>query len=116
MKAAVIAYPEELLENNPQTVAAYRHKFCSIYIKVIQASSQGCGLFSALNSETSFFEKKTVGYSHRGSVRPDVYWQNEGVVFDFKFMDAFVRTEETHRWQEHLPRYRRYVAIAEGGT
>ena len=113
MRAAVIAYPEELLENNAQIIATYRHKFCNVYIKSIQKSRSGCGVFDQLLLESSYYNKSSVHYSHAGSVRPDIYWPQKGYVFDFKFMGGSVRNTEVERWKEHLPFFSNYRAIRE---
>lgn len=91
--AAVIAYPEDLFHgDNVQTISNYRHKFCKIYIEAIQGCNTPCGLVSQLKPEASYINKIPSAYSASGSVRPDVYWQEKGHVFDYKFMGGRVNT------------------------
>ena len=101
---AILAYSDEA---EPSIIGTYRHTFCEKYLAQINTA----GYLSFLALEKSFKNKNIVPKGTAGSVRPDVYWQDEGIAFDYKFGGASVKDSDIAAWTEHLPNYHGYEEI-----
>ena len=108
------AFPEDLFKgNDAATIGTYRHKFCRVFLTAIR-EQEGCpALISQLEFEPSYYQGRKCTPNQPGCTKPDIYWPEYGMVFDFKNFDARVTSSEQQKWQEHLPKYGGYREVFE---
>lgn len=109
-------YPDSLYDDEYySTLGSYRHKLIHAVSQTIQDCCMhekigGKGITN-LEFETAYFNKKRVSHRHRGSVRPDAFWPQQGWAFDHKFGEAKVTSQDVRMWRKHLSRYCGYTVI-----
>lgn len=108
-RSADKSFPEELFDGeNNKSVGTYRHTFCKRYIEAIQ---QETGYLTFLILEQSYLMGETVQSGTKGSVRPDVYWPEKGIAFDYKNWDAIISNLDTEKGKKHIPGFKRLIQI-----
>ncbi|AIL13218.1 hypothetical protein IM40_06460 [Candidatus Paracaedimonas acanthamoebae] len=108
-RSADKSFPEDLFDGeNNKSVGTYRHTFCKKYIEAIQ---QETGYLKFLLLEYSYLMGETVPSGTKGSVRPDVYWLEKGIAFDYKNWDAIVSDLDTEKGKQHIPNFKRLIQI-----
>jgi hypothetical protein len=109
-RSADNAFPEVLLKGEQKkSIGTYRHTYCLTYIKTVQ---QYAKKLNFLELESSYKDKNKVSNGTKGSVRPDVYWPEKHLAFDYKFWDATIKSTDEARYKEHIPDLISFIEIS----
>lgn len=108
-RSADAAFPEVLLKGEQKkSIGTYRHTYCLTYIRTVQ---QYAHKLEFLELESSYLDQKKVSNGTKGSVRPDVYWPEKNLAFDYKFWDATIKKTDQVRYKEHIPNLVSFIEI-----
>lgn len=70
-------------------------------------------LITKLQLEQSFLKNDKVSNGTFNSVKPDVYYEEDGWVFDYKFGEAAVSDAQKDKCRQNLPKYTSFDDIRE---
>lgn len=77
------------------------YKFCLAILHQIKNTS----VLTDFSINQSFFRGQNVSCNTKGAIRPHIYHQTEGTVWNFKFFNAKIKRSKVDKYIEHLPNH-----------